>query len=92
MAVELDRAKLRAAARADLASLAVHHGVIDALSAAVDEKWRDVYATEAHVRIIFRHLGLSLRDGPFDHEAAAKMLKGAWPGAREEAAKAGEKE
>jgi hypothetical protein len=60
-------AKLRKGARDELASLAVEHGVIDALTITVDEHWGAVYRTEARIRAIFGRLGCpQLVDGPFD--------------------------
>ena len=64
---KLDPAKLRQGARDDLASLAVAYGVINDLTAVVDERWSEVYRTEARIRVIFGHLGCpQLVDGPFE--------------------------
>jgi hypothetical protein len=64
---KLDPAKLRQGARDDLASLAVAYGVINDLTAVVDERWSEVYRTEARIRAIFGYLGCpQLVGGPFD--------------------------
>ena len=63
----LDPAKLRQDARDALASLTVAYAVINDLTGIVDERWSEVYRTEARIRAIFGHLGgPQLVGGPFD--------------------------
>ena len=74
-APRLNPAKLRQGARDDLAGLAVAYGVINDLTAVVDERWSEVYRTEARIRAIFGHLGCpQLVDGPFDIPAVLARL------------------
>jgi hypothetical protein len=69
-----DPAKLRQGARDELAALRVAHGVIDDLSAIVDERWCEIYARQARLREIFKRLEADLGDFQFDSDVDGDIL------------------
>lgn len=70
----IDPAKLRQGARDELAALMVAHDVINDLSAAVDERWSEVYRSQDRLRAIFERLGADLAGFQFDSDMDGDIL------------------
>lgn len=70
----IDPAKLRKGARDELAALKTAHGVIDDLSAIVDERWSEVYSRQDRLKAIFERLGADLSGFQFDSDMDGDIL------------------